>query len=454
MLLKGWDSSEVVSKILVVVGILTLGLGLMIWGRGASKTDEFFEIDKHTVPVVAITTEPDNLWDKETGIYVKGNHENIFKTGDEWEREAQMKFYDKEGKLKLSQKIDLSLHGWGMRGMPQKAFRLMAKDSERENSVFDYPFFGEEGNERYGSLVLRVSDSNRTMLRDQLASRIVGLVTDIDVQLGRPVVVYLNNEYWGLYWLQERFDDEYFEERYRIEPGMLGMVEVPLRSGADRGRVVAVDKRDKWGAEKYNRLLDQVGRCRKCESYNSINKQIDADNWIDYLILELYMDNNDWPMNNVKAWWFKVEPNLESLEELLGVYDGRFRWLWFDLDVGFGLAETDPYGKLLDDAFPFKNLLAGQKFKRLYRKRVEELMKEELSGEVVTLMVEEMAGEIRPEMARQIERWEGEVGEEGYQVISSLREWEREVELLKKYVTLRPEIFLKMTKSYLEKVVY
>ncbi len=455
MLGKWWMMTFLIA--LIVVGWLAFWLS-----KSFSRVEEIWQGQEHDLPVLAITTNPDNLWDEEIGIYVKGENENIYQTGDAWEREAVLNYYDKEGKLELSQNIGLRLHGWNMRSMPQKAFRLLAKDNEGENSMFEYPFFGEEGNSRYGSLVLRVSDSNLTMMRDQLASRLAKSVSDLEVQLGRPVVVYLNNEYWGLYLLQERYDDEYFKEKYRIRPGMLGMIEVPLRSGEDRGQAVAVDKGDMPEAKRYNLILSAVRACGGCEGYTSIQDRVDASNLLDYLLLELFFMNQDWPNNNIKAWRFKVEPmkgiNLDELE----VLDGRFRWLLFDLDVGFGSstetkekmrisAKTDSYNLLLDDAFLFRNLFFDQGFRRRYLHRVEELVEDGLSGEKAVKIIDELAEEIRPEMQKQIKRWGSESSESDYQVVGSIEEWERRVELLKEFVINRPGAFYNRTIEYLEK---
>lgn len=71
----------------------------------------------------------------------------------------------------------------------------------------EYPFFDNRDFTAYKSLTLRAGaqDQNRSKIRDELAT---GLLegTDINVlyQAYRPVVLYLNGEYWGVYFLKEK----------------------------------------------------------------------------------------------------------------------------------------------------------------------------------------------------------------------------------------------------------
>jgi|GEM_PF-4781854 hypothetical protein len=457
------ESFQSINQIVFGLGlVLVTGLVALIGfqlNKNIKMSEKYWQGEKHTIPVIEIKTDPDNLWSDKTGIYVKGEQENYFQAGDEWEKEAEMRLFDETGKLEMEQKIGLSLHGRGMRSMPQKAFRLTAKNYQGENDLFRYSFFDEEGSKAYGSLVLRVGDSHLTMMRDMLASRLVSQVSSLEVQLGRPVVVYLNQEYWGLYWLQERYDDEYFEQKYRVQPGMLGMLEVPLGSFVNHGYAVSVDKRDKAGVERYNWLVDQVSGCRGCEGFSAINKYVDIQNMIDYFILELYMGNADWPFNNVKLWWFKVEPMKEEIISDFKYLDGRLRWLLFDLDAGFGAgietaekmkqaAESDPHGDLKNEDFPFRNLFDEDRFRRLYQKRLVELVQGGLEAEEVENLIDKMAEEIRPEMSRQIERWGQEKSESGYHVVSSMEEWERQVDLLKVFARSRSDSYLDWLKKY------
>jgi hypothetical protein len=350
-----------------------------------------------------------------------------------------------------------------MRELPQKSFRIYFENGEGLDDWLEYPVFGEKGNERYLSLVLRIGgDVEYSMLRDRLASELVAANSKVDVQQNRPVVLYLNGEYWGLYYLQERFDEAYFKGRYRINPKMLVMVDVPLRSGENRGLALGFTRNSEEEAERYNQLLQSVRRCQACEDYYSVRNRMEVDNLLDYLLFELYFANLDWPYGNTKAWRYKMEPIGDLELGLIERLDGRWRWLLFDLDTGFGGATdttekmvkeagVDSYSQLIDDTFPFRHLFYTRTFRKFYLERVKELVDGGLKAEVAATMVDRLAAEIRPEMPRQIERWGSEVSDKGVHVVDSMEEWERRVELLKVFVRQRPEGFLQRTVDFMNK---
>ncbi|AKM78799.1 MAG: hypothetical protein UX85_C0004G0190 [Candidatus Beckwithbacteria bacterium GW2011_GWB1_47_15] len=427
-------------KIAVWVGLVGVLIGGGLTGLKLLPKKEWVG-PKHTVAVVAIDTAPKNLWDEEIGIYVKGNHDNYLQKGKVWERPAEIKFYEVDGKLVFENKIGLRLHGEGTRLMPQKSFRVYFKEVEGGAGIISYPVFGAEGSKRYASLVLRPGDNQETMIRDELASRLVRQNSDIDVRLARPVAVYLNGEYWGLYFLQERFDQAYFRERYGASSNLLDLVEVVLASGENKGLAV-VDKElnNQVAVEEYNQLLAKVRECHGCFGYYSLDGIVDLTNLRDYLVWEMFFGNADWPYNNTRAWRYKKEGK--------GELDGRWRWLLFDLDAGMGEAAVNPYDQLVDEAFPLRNLFYDPNFISGYSRRVEELFGGKFRGEELAAEVDSLAAEVRPEMARQIERWGNQVADDGSHGVGSLDEWERQIELLKVFLSNRPEEFVSLTKSF------
>src|SRR5690606_23772636 len=63
--------------------------------------------EKYHVPIVSIVTDPDNLFDKDDGIYVVGNYENYSQRGKSWEREAHFEMFDSSQSLVLQQSIGI-----------------------------------------------------------------------------------------------------------------------------------------------------------------------------------------------------------------------------------------------------------------------------------------------------------------------------------------------------------
>ncbi len=412
----------------------------------------------HSVPVISLTTEPENLWDPETGIYTEGNNKNHLQEGEDWERPAEVRFYETDGSLAFQELTGIRLHGNAMRVKPQKGFRIYIKDINGRNGRLRYPLFGENGNREYASFILRNGGDPKTLLRDRLAGALAEEQPNIIAQKSRPAVLYLNGQYWGLYYIYERFDDVYFSERYRFKPSSLSMIEIPLRDGDDRGKAIADTRNSARDAEQFNDLLREVRSCGSCGSFTIMSQYFDMENFIDYYIFEMFFANVDWPYNNAKLWRYGTDeysPEPDAIKEL----DGRFRWLLFDLDAGLGgaykteedmlrAADSNTYTKLVDDAYPFRNMFNNRLFRERYRQRLEELLGTTLSPENMEAKIDALAAEIRPELPRQIERWSAETLAAGGEAVADMEEWERNVELLKLYVRHRPEGFAARTEDY------
>lgn len=424
-----------------------------------TQTHDIFVGVNHTVPVLSLITEPKNLWDEETGIYVEGKHLNFRQSGEDWERPAELRFYSPNGVREFTQPVAIRLHGNHMRSMPQKSFRIYATDDEGRTKTLKYPLFGPEGNREYETFVLRNGggDAQRSMLRDPLASQLALEGSSLTALRSRPVVLYLNGEYWGLYFMTERFDDIYFAQKLQVKRQALSVIEVPLDISEKRGQAIAETKGSEDDAKLYNKLLADVRSCGNCDHVARLHGYADIKNLVDYFLFELFFSNIDWPFNNTKIW--RYDSTIQSPEAfVLPHLDGRFRWLFYDLDATAGAGSTeesilssaqgDTYTKLVDDHFPFRNIFYTPSFRRLYLARMEELLKTTLSAQHMESTVDELAAEIRPEMPRHIERWGSIPSQSGYSVVSSMEEWERHVELLKLFVRNRPAGFAQRTENF------
>lgn len=276
-------------------------------------------------------------------------------------------------------------------------------------------------------------------------------------------MVYLNGEYWGLYVLQERYDERYFAEKYRVDPEALALMEVPLTGHEDRGKAVPDSKRSTEDAQAYNQLVQRARSCKGCLTYDDLALQADPSNLIDYLLFELYFGNNDWPYNNSKIWRYKAESATTPEAAIMPQLDGRFRWLFFDLDSAMApgrnsvedmmkSANGDPFSQLDDDAFPFKNLFSNRRFQREFMARLDVLLQTSLNPDHVDAVIDQMAAEMQPEMARHTARWGNISSDRGLHVVRNEEEWQRHVELLKVFMRQRAISFPQNAQIKFEKL--
>lgn len=439
----------------VFVGVLVV-LGVNVYQAyqhqqaDASRQLPGFVSQTHTLPVVLLTTDPKNLWDEQSGIYT-----NYTKEGDDWERPATLTFFEADGTFGFEQAVGIRIHGGGSTAHPQKSFRIYGEYLKHQNPI-SYSLFPDLPYQRFRSIILRAGggDWEYAFIRDSLAHTLATQATDLDTQAVRPAVLYLNGEYWGLYNIRERYDQGYVQYKYGLDPSKIAIIDIPHTVDVNRGEAVLDFGKDKSAADDYNKILRYGENCTTCADINQVGKEMDIDNLIEYYFVELYTGNFDWPFGNVKLWRYR-QPKF-SEESVDDPIDGKFRWLLYDLDVGFGFsasssaemqkkAAKNAYNRFLDDQMPFRNLFHNETFQQRYLTRVAELLNGPFSQHHVTTTIDQVAAEIRPEIKQHLERWHDQAAPFGTQVVGSVEEWEREVSLLKDFAQYRPEEFFKQT---------
>jgi hypothetical protein len=298
----------------------------MLPGNTVSKT---YFINEHvfTLPVVSLSMNPAYLSDNTIGIYVSGTNgiagncnDSPVNWNQDWSRHAVFEYYMKNGSKKFDQSLDIRIGGACSRNMPQKTFAVKARDEYGNNSV-DHQLFPSKDIYKYGSFFLNNSgnDFNVTMFRDALLQSLVVGEMDIDYMAYQPSVLYLNGAYWGIQNLREKIDGDYIEANFNIDKDDVDLIET--YENAIEGTNVA-----------YLSYKDSLQRIDLNDpaSFAFIDKHIDVQEYINYLVTEIYYANTDWPGNNIKFWRQRST-------------NGKFRWILWDLDFGFGLYSDRSY---------------------------------------------------------------------------------------------------------------
>lgn len=133
------------------------------------------------------------------------------------------------------------------------------------------------------------------MFRDALITNGLMTGTAVDFQEYRPVVVYVNGKYWGIYNLREKVNEHYIKDHYNISEDKLDMLEYKEEITPN---IIHGD------LQNYNQLIDFLNNhdLSNDDNYQYVKSLIDIDNFIDYQIAEIYCANIDWPSNNNKFW--------------------------------------------------------------------------------------------------------------------------------------------------------
>ena len=365
----------------------------------------------HNLAVISINTERDNLFGHELGIYVPGanhvtgndNTGNYNERGTEWEREASLEFFDESGELQFAQHVGLRIHGGHTRRFAQKSFRLYAR-SEYGESRFNNRIFPEQEYNSYNRLLLRNSgnDQSLTMFRDAAAHELVRHF-NMDTQAYRPAVVYINGEYWGIKNLRERYDHHYLERVYGINPDNIDLL---------TGRWEATEGDNQNYAQMLTFL--QNNNLGNNARYQDAARMIDIDNFLDYYSAQIYFANTDWPHNNIDFWRVRTSYNPDAPAG----HDGRWRWLFYDIDFTFGLSGdetidmldwvTNRFNHRHNTEWPnliLRNLLDNEGFKHNLINRMADHLNTAFIPDRVSGVLDRMKAVIEPEIPRHGQRW-------------------------------------------------
>lgn len=363
-------------------------------------TRTFFCNTMHTLPILTLISEPDNFWEWENGIFVLGpNGDPVYPHfGANFWKDIEIPVhmeYFKNQNLVAEFDVGTKIHGGkAARSKPMKALRLLT-DKNFESEGMDYPFFENKNVDNYRRLVLRNAsgDFNYTHFRDAYLHRyFINEKLDLDVLGHQPIVVYVNGIYWGVMNLREKVDQYYLKGNYGMDKDSIDLLEEDL--------VVIEGSKDEYLANYefiVNNDLSIPANFEIAESY------FDLSNLTDYFVVQTYVNNTDFPNNNIKFW----QPNKE---------DGKWRYILFDMDVGMGRygwtkAHSDNFNWRLEnaDSNKFINIIVSffdnKNYRNYFVNRYADLMNTTFTIENFTQETENTIEEIDEEMKRHFGKW-------------------------------------------------
>lgn len=291
--------------------------------------------NRYTTYVMSIVGDPNGLFSEKNGIFAAGNR---LKKGRSYERMVSIEWINSDGTEVLSQFGGLRIHGGKTREYYIPSLRLYAR-KEYGKGKFNFDGFGtptydrEDIVSKYDKLILDSDgdDFNGALLRDEVAMRLASKCGLENYEEVVPVTVYLNGEYYALYWLHEMYCDDYFQKKAGKGEG-----EYVVCEGADSYKnVSSKDDLEAQAAKEFNAMASKYFKKDLTDDtlYNDLCELIDIENYLTFIAFNAYFSNTDWPMRNNFA--YKYYP---AEGEEYGSYDkdGKWRFLIHDLDCSMG----------------------------------------------------------------------------------------------------------------------
>jgi len=367
----------------------------------------YFVEEPHSIPVVSLSGA--GLIESGSGILVTNtNYNTICK--------VHFEYYDEQGIIGSEFDAGAKIFGQTSRKLSKKGLSLNISEQYGVSNA-TYPFFKDSisGIRTFKSLLLRPSgqDQLTSMIRDELIPSIIRGQVDVDYMEHCACALYVNGEYWGLYYIRDRFDEDYLVSKYGYTKGKVDLIKGQSRAQA--GTISAYDELEAFARNNDLRIK---------ENYEHMASLIDLESLCDFWIVETYFANTD--TGNIRC--YRTE-------------DSKWRWMVYDMDwaiwpshayynfIWHHCLDKEGHGAIDFDNSIIRNLLANPDFRELFISRYCYHINNTFNPERCIAILEQLSGTIRSEVSRNEARWGS----------PKVDLWEKSIKFIEEFFETKPQ---------------
>ncbi len=356
------------------------------WLPSDVMTQTYLTEAPHDLPVISVSGDPTALFGA-AGAFVDFQNQNK-------EVAVHTEYFDEHGSKAVAFESLLKIAGGLSRYNVQKAFSLNLNQTLGRSSV-TYPFFETATTETFENLLLRPSGSdwNSAKMRDELVAQALDGVDGFVMQAARPVALYINGSYHGLYYLREKRNEAFVSAETGIPKDKVEIAKTP----AQYEKYLPMNE-DMKALIQYARTHD----LREAEHYRFVTERINEQSLMRYYAVQTWFGNGD-VINNT-AYYRDTR-------------SGEWNWIVFDADWACTsyYAQSEFIKQLYEGSGQntYRNyydplmtaLLSNEAFAAEFLKTYKALMKTTLHPDRLLSIVDALAEEIRTEIPRQAARY-------------------------------------------------
>ena len=304
--------------------------------------------NNYTFPVISIVGDKRYFTDPKIGIDCDGDGTNG-KTGNgqdrprnynqPWDRPVNFSYIAPGGEMAFNQDVNISVSGGWTRSQSERSFKLKSNKVFDGQNRFDFSFFPQKPYIRSKTILLRnggndVWTHNARFIDPALQTIVQRSGIDVDVQSYVPIIEYVNGRCRGVLNMREPNNDKFAYANWGYDDEELDMFEnFEFKQGTP---------------DVLNRIYELGAHINDAGAYDELLTLLDIDEFTNWMAVELYLGNEDWPDNNIKAYRSQ--------------HDGRYRFVLFDLDYTLGLR----YGNANSSPFTFFAGFSSIKFVKFF----------------------------------------------------------------------------------------
>ena len=355
----------------------------------------------HTLPVVSLMAAPGDLFGG-AGLYSNPNQEI--------ERAGCVKFF--ENGQGFTMECGIKLHGATSKlAQEKKSFKLCFRS--RYEGELHYDLF-ENGVCDFSSILLRAAQESTysTLMRDNIVHQLaIRSFPALPAQDYKYAVLYINGRYWGVYNIREAHSDEHYAYHYGYDPDTVTQWKEVWDKTGPMGDICRF-------ALNNNMANDA--------NYEKVAERINVDSVIGWVILQAWCSNHDCNPPNARFYYSTEDEKMSYA--LVDLDLGMFEYDLFDVPLKGSVVDGSRYSYAFNALA--RKLMENKQFQLRMAEQLSAALHGPMADENVLEMINAMADEIRPEIARDRQRWakggEGDTAEfweHGFQMVDYLRDY-------------------------------
>ncbi|MBX3724490.1 MAG: CotH kinase family protein [Xanthomonadales bacterium] len=392
------------------------------------ETRTYLIDETFTLPVFSFSGDQDLL-------SLFGGNQNLEPLG-------HFEYFEADGQFVDGNFGDFNKHGNDSWSYPQRGVDFVSRDDYGYKRRLEHRFFETSDRTRFRRLMVKAAANDNypfqnggAHIRDsyiQHLSQLAGL--DLDERSSSHVLLFVNGQYWGVYDLRERVDDNNYTDYYYGQDYTYRESDVHLQflktwqgTTAHFGNQPALND---WASLRQYVQNNNMG---DPQHYAYVQGQLNIDSLIDYFVINSWVVSRDW-LNYNTGWWRGLNPAGSAQQ---------WRYILWDLEAALGhfhnytnlpnpthtappcQAEALPVGNGHTQILS-KLIQQNPEVRRRYVTRYIDLLNTHFSATNAVAVLDGMIDTIAPEMPRQIARWGG-----------NLTTWQNNVAAVRNFVNNR-----------------
>ncbi|MGJ8695135.1 MAG: lamin tail domain-containing protein [Verrucomicrobiaceae bacterium] len=359
----------------------------------------FFGESFNGLPIVSAVADPETLFGDEIGIY-DNDHELITSGMNEVykgkDAPGHIQYFPTDSSSGFQVNGGFRIGGennWGSH--EQKALNFTLRGKYGDDAI-KYDLFPGSNIPVHTAIAFREGgdDWDDAMLRDPMWNTIAEGYINAETNASTPCVVFLNGEYWGVYNIRSRWDEQWLFEHHGVDNGEYSH----LGYGHFTSSSTTLGAHNGDTAEWLDLLqFIDANDINDPANWAFVESRVDIDSFIDFIVSESFANNSSWSHN--REFWKADKPG------------SKWRWFLPDMDRTFKLSEinSNRFGDILNDDALLDRIKNQPTFKARLAQRYSAHIESTFDATRIANIVDTLGAVITPELARHKAKWSGSI---------------------------------------------